>query len=65
MTEEIQIIRKFDYIRIIRNMQIVNSKVNIIEKVLRDKQGRLVRARFQVYEIAGRIKARLLDFTYI
>lgn len=46
-------------------MQIIQSKSNIVERVLRDKEGRLLRARFQVYEVAGRIKARLLDFTYI
>ncbi len=46
-------------------MQIVSSKSNIVEKVFRDKEGRLVRARFTVYENAGRIKARLLDFSYI
>lgn len=46
-------------------MQIIQSQSNIVEKVLRDKEGRLVRARFQVYEVAGRVKARLLDFSYI
>jgi hypothetical protein len=46
-------------------MQIIQSKQNIIEKIIRDKEGRLVRARFCIYESAGRIKARLLDFTYI
>jgi hypothetical protein len=46
-------------------MQITKSQHNIVEKILRDKEGRLVRARFSVYENAGRIKARLLDFTYI
>lgn len=46
-------------------MQLVSSKSNIIEKIIRDKQGRLVRARFAVYEHAGRIKARLIDFVYI
>lgn len=46
-------------------MQITRSQQNIVEKILRDKEGRLVRARFSVYENAGRIKARLLDFTYI
>ncbi len=46
-------------------MQIINSQSQIVEKVLRDKEGRLVRARFYVYEVAGRIKARLLDFSYI
>ncbi len=46
-------------------MQIGHLKGNIIEKVLRDKEGRLVRARFCVYERNGRIKAQLLDFVYI
>ena len=46
-------------------MQIVKSQNNIVEKVLRDKEGRLVRARFAIYENAGRIKARLVDFVYI
>jgi hypothetical protein len=45
--------------------QIIKSQNNIVEKVLRDKEGRLVRARFAIYENAGRIKARLLDFVYI
>lgn len=47
------------------NRQLTYSQTNIVEKVLRDKEGRLVRARFQVYEVAGRVKARLVDFTYI
>ena len=46
-------------------MQIIQSKSNLIEKIFRDKEGRLIRARFFVYENAGRIKARLLDFVYI
>ena len=46
-------------------MQIIKSQHNIVEKVLRDKNGRLLRARFSVYESAGRIKARLIDFSYI
>jgi len=47
-------------------MQIINSQQNnVVEKVLRDKDGRLVRARFAVYLQAGRVKARLLSFTYI
>ena len=46
-------------------MQIIQSKSNFVEKVLRDKEGRLVRARFCVYESQGRIKARLIDFVYI
>ncbi|MES3004693.1 MAG: hypothetical protein V4690_01115 [Patescibacteria group bacterium] len=46
-------------------MQIIQSQQNIVEKVIRDKEGRLVRARFAIYESAGRIKARLIDFVYI
>ncbi len=46
-------------------MQIIQSNSSIVEKVIRDKQGRLVRARFQVYEVTGRIKARLIDFSII
>lgn len=45
--------------------QIVNSKGNIVEKVLRDKDGKLIHAKFFVYESNGRIKARLLDFVYV
>ena len=46
-------------------MQLARTKGNTIEKVLRDKEGRLVRATFYVYENAGRVKARLVDFVYI
>ena len=46
-------------------MQIIESNSKIVEKVLRDKEGRLVRASFQIYEVAGRVKARLIYFTYI
>ena len=46
-------------------MQIIHSHGNIVEKVLRDREGRLIRARFFVYENAGRIKGRLLDFVQI
>ena len=46
-------------------MQIVNSKTSFVEKIFRDKNGRLVRAQFTVYENAGRIKARLVDFKYL
>jgi hypothetical protein len=45
--------------------QIIHSNGNIVEKVLRDKEGKLIRARFFVYENGGRIKARLLDFVYL
>ena len=46
-------------------MQLTRVKQNTIEKVLRDKEGRLVRATFYVYENAGRVKARLVDFVYL
>lgn len=46
-------------------MQVIKSQGNIVEKVLRDKEGKLIRARFFVYENGGRIKARLLDFVYL
>ncbi len=46
-------------------MQIIQSQQNIVERVIRDKEGRLVRARFAIYESAGRIKARLIDFVYL
>jgi len=46
-------------------MQIVSTNQKIVEKTLRDKEGRLIRARFCIYESAGRIKARLVDFVYL
>lgn len=42
-------------------MQITPSRSHTIEKILRDKNGQLIRATFRVYEDAGRIKARLLS----
>ncbi|MBA3733031.1 hypothetical protein H0W91_01510 [Patescibacteria group bacterium] len=45
-------------------MQITPHNGQIVEKIMRDKQGRLVRAKFFIYESAGRLKARLIDFTY-
>ncbi|MFZ2523668.1 MAG: hypothetical protein WAW92_04775 [Minisyncoccia bacterium] len=45
--------------------QIIESKNQYFERVFRDKDGRLVRATFQVYESAGRIKARLVNFVYL
>lgn len=45
--------------------QIIRSKGNIFEKVVRDKNGKLILAKFFVYENAGRIKVRLVDFVYI
>ncbi len=46
-------------------MNLIKSQGNIVEKVLRDKDGKLIRARFFVYENNGRIRARLLDFVYL
>ena len=46
-------------------MQIIQSKGNIVEKVIRNKDGKLIRARFFVFESNGRMKARLIDFIYI
>ena len=46
-------------------MQIVRAQSNTVEKIIRDKHGRLVRATFYVYENAGRVKARLIDFVYL
>lgn len=45
--------------------QIINTKSSFVEKIFRDKNGRLVRAEFCVYENGGRIKARLVDFKYL
>ena len=45
-------------------MQITQSKNQFVEKVLRDKEGRLVRATFCVYENGGRVKARLVSVVY-
>lgn len=38
---------------------------NYVEKILRDKNGQLVRATFCVYESAGHIKARLVKAEFI
>jgi len=46
-------------------MNLTKSHGNIIERVIRDKDGKLICARFFVYENNGRIKARLLDFVYL
>lgn len=45
--------------------QLITTKTNIVEKILRDENGKLVKARFYIYQNGGRIKARLLDFSYI
>src|SRR4051812_42185052 len=41
------------------------AKSNFIEKILRDADGRLVRATFCVYENGGRIKARLVSTVFL
>ncbi len=46
-------------------MNLIQSKNQYIEKIIRDKEGRLVRATFSVYENGGRIKAKLVDYVYI
>ncbi len=46
-------------------MQLSLYNKKIVEKVLWDKEGRLVHARFAVYENNGRIRARLIDFVYL
>ena len=46
-------------------MQLTRSKSNIVEKVCRDANGRLVRATFCVYESNGHIKARLVKVAYL
>ncbi len=45
--------------------QITPAKSNIVEKILRDGSGRLVRATFCVYECGGRMKARLVSAVYL
>jgi hypothetical protein len=40
--------------------QLIKPIGNYVEKILRDKNGQLVRATFCVYECAGSIKARLI-----
>ncbi len=46
-------------------MKIVQSNNQYFDKILRDKEGKLVRATFCVYESAGRVKARLINLTYL
>jgi len=46
-------------------MNITPARGNFIEKIVRDQQGRLVRATFCVYEYDGRVKARLVQATVI
>ncbi|MFZ2715604.1 MAG: hypothetical protein WAZ44_00005, partial [Minisyncoccia bacterium] len=46
-------------------MKIVQSNNQYFDKILRDKEGKLVRATFCVYESSGRIKARLISLSYL
>ena len=46
-------------------MQISLSKSSLIEKIVRDRQGRLVRATFCVYQNGYRVKARLVSVQYL
>lgn len=46
-------------------MQLTTPKGKFIEKIIRDKNGRLVRASFCVYECNGRARAHLLNAEYI
>lgn len=46
-------------------MQLTRSKSNIVEKVCRDANGRLVCATFCVYESGQHIKARLVKVVYL
>ena len=43
----------------------LTQKANFIERIIYDKNGRLVRATFCVYQRDGRIKARIVDLSYI
>ena len=46
-------------------MQLTTPKGKFIEKIIRDKNGRLVRASFCVYECNGRARAHLLSAVLI
>lgn len=46
-------------------MQLTTPKGKFIEKIIRDKNGKLVRASFCVYECNGRARAHLLNAEYI
>lgn len=45
--------------------QLIRSNGKTIERILRDSEGRLIRATFFVYEVNGRIKARLIETSFI
>jgi hypothetical protein len=40
--------------------QVLKQNSNIVEKILRDSQGNLVRVTFCIYEYEGRVKARVV-----
>ena len=42
-----------------------NFKNSYVEQIIRDTNGRLVRATFYVYESHGRVKARLTNVTFL
>ncbi len=46
-------------------MQIIRQRGETIEKIFTDRNGKLVRAKFFVYEREGRLKAKLVDFTVL
>ena len=46
-------------------MQITRPLGDFVEKIVRDSNGRLVRATFCVYENNGHIKARLIKAIYL
>ncbi len=46
-------------------MQLSQQRGETIEKVFTYKKGKLVRAKFFVYEREGRLKARLVDLTIL
>ena len=45
--------------------QLTKPLGSYIERIIRDKNGQLVRATFCVYECSGRIKARLINIELI
>jgi hypothetical protein len=50
---------------VLTNMQLTKNNSSYIEKIIRDAEGRLVRATFCVYENGGRVKARLVSAVVI
>lgn len=47
------------------NMQLTHPRGKFVENIVRDSSGRLARVCFCVYEENGKIKARLLNVSYI